>query len=83
MAARARWKIADAKNRLSELLNDVERDGPQEISRRGKVFIVVSQEEYWAQETARPSFKDWLLCGPDWQGIDVERDSTRPRDIAL
>ena len=81
MVARGRWKIADAKNRLSELLNDVERDGPQEISRRDKVFVVVEQGEFLAQGGSRPSFKDWLRNGPEWGDLDLERDQSRPRSI--
>lgn len=46
MGAARRWKVADAKARLSEVLHEAERQ-PQIISSRGReVAVVVSMEQY-------------------------------------
>lgn len=77
------WKLADAKNKLSELVNRVSSTGPQIIRRRGERFVVVSEREYRRLTGERPSLKKLLLDGPDLDGLDLERDRTPGRDIEL
>ena len=41
------WKLADAKNRLSEVIEKATEDGPQVITRHGKkVAYVVAAKDY-------------------------------------
>lgn len=77
------WKLADAKNRLSELVNRVSSMGPQIILRRKERFVVVSEREYRRLTGERPSLKQLLLEGPDLTGVDLERDRTPGRDVGL
>lgn len=59
------WSVADAKARLSELLDTVGRDGPQTISRRGRpVAVVVSLEEWERRKRRRGSLVDFFATSP-------------------
>ena len=41
------WKLQDAKNRFSEVVNEAVRSGPQIVTRRGKeTAVVLSMESY-------------------------------------
>ncbi|MFE7718346.1 type II toxin-antitoxin system Phd/YefM family antitoxin [Nocardia rhizosphaerihabitans] len=47
------WPLADAKARFSELIDTVEREGPQVISRHGREVAVIVPVEQWRRATAR------------------------------
>jgi prevent-host-death family protein len=79
------WSIADAKARLSELLDHAINDGPQAIARRGRqIAVVVSIEEWHKKSTRSGSLAEFLATSPlrDSQ-LDVERADATPRDIVL
>lgn len=77
------WKLADAKNRLSELVNRVIADGPQRIRRRADSFIVISERDYLVLVGKRPSLKKLLLNGPKLDQVRVDREASPMRDIEL
>jgi antitoxin Phd len=79
------WPLAEAKNRLSEVVRRARAYGPQTISIRGEdAVVVVSMAEFdLLRHPDRPrDFKEWLLSlkGLD---LDLERDKTPARDIEL
>ncbi len=80
------WSLAEAKNQLSELVRRAAQEGPQTISVRGEAAaVVISKAEYdRLVERARPrDFKEWLLNGPDLDGLDLEWDPAAAPDIEL
>ncbi len=78
------WQLADAKNRLSEVVDLTIKAGPQRIARRGKdIVVVVSLAEYDRLTGAKPSFRDYLSQGESLEGIDLERDNSPSRDVEL
>jgi prevent-host-death family protein len=78
------WNLADAKNRLSEVLDRARRDGPQTIRRRGDAFVLLPADEYERLTGAKPSFTDWLLNGPRVDALETpRRDSSPMRDASL
>ncbi|MGH3736761.1 MAG: type II toxin-antitoxin system Phd/YefM family antitoxin [Micromonosporaceae bacterium] len=87
----AHWQVQEAKQRFSEVLRAVERDGPQIITRHGEeVAVVISIEEYRGQ--AEPQqFGDALLGGPYFddkivavlEEVEAERKREFPREIDL
>jgi len=77
------WKLADAKNRLSELINRVAVDGPQRIRRHGDAFIVISERDYLRLVGDRPSLKTLLLNGPALDDLHLDRDASPMRDGEL
>lgn len=77
------WNLADAKNKLSEVVNLALTQGPQTITRRKDVVVVISAEEYAELTGRRQSFKDFLMSGPSLEGLDLDRDKTPMRNVEL
>ncbi|KST65809.1 type II toxin-antitoxin system prevent-host-death family antitoxin [Mastigocoleus testarum] len=78
------WRLADAKNRLTELVNKVLTVGPQIIHRRNDTVVVISKAEYERLIGERPSFKQHLLNPPHtMEDIDLERDKSSMRTVDL
>ena len=46
-----RWKLQDAKNHFSELVDSAIKEGPQEVTRRGKHAVVVLSFELYQELT--------------------------------
>jgi len=77
------WRLADAKNRFSELVNRALTEGPQRVHRRSDTVVVIAQREYEKLAGDRPSFKDLLLGGPGLDDLDLVRDRSPMRDVKL
>lgn len=70
------WQIQEAKNKLSEVVEEALRHGPQVISRRGaEVAVVLSCEEYLTLKKSRTNLAQFFLESPlRDSGLDLERD---------
>jgi prevent-host-death family protein len=77
------WQMADAKNRFSEVMNRAFREGPQRVRRRKEAVIVLAEEEYERLIGTRPDFKAYLMEGESLEGVQLSRDQSLGRDIAL
>ncbi|MGA2726027.1 MAG: type II toxin-antitoxin system prevent-host-death family antitoxin [Bryobacteraceae bacterium] len=78
------WRLADAKNRFSELVNRALVEGPQRVLRRDDAVVVVAEREYEKLTGTRPSFKEFLLGdGPNLEGLDLARDRSPIREAKL
>ena len=78
------WRLADAKNRFSELVSRALSEGPQRVLRRNDAVIVVAQRDYDRLTGGRPGFKEFLMgAKPKLEGIDLTRDRSPMRDIEL
>jgi prevent-host-death family protein len=77
------WQLADAKNRFSEVVTKALTEGPQRVRRRGDTVVIVSEDEYERLLGKKPSFKEYLRSGPSFEGLDLERDQSLPRDVEL
>lgn len=75
------WKVADAKNCFSELLDSADEHGPQEIRRRGKVYILFAKPV--DEEGTRNRLVEILLKGPSWDGVTVGCIPGKMRDFDL
>ena len=80
------WQLQEAKNKLSEVVDEALTDGPQVITKRGvETAIVLSYADYRKlllnQQTLSNFFRESPLVGVE---LYVARD-TRPNreDIAL
>ena len=78
------WTVADAKARLSEVIERAQTD-PQIITRHGKPSAVVVSAEEWARKTERKgTLAEFLLASPlRGADLDLERLRDQPRDIDL
>lgn len=75
------WKLTDAKNRFSEVVDRAMTEGPQRVTRRGEPAVVVlSEVEYQQLGGQRRTFKELILNGPDLTGVDLSRNQTPSRD---
>ena len=74
------WTVADAKARLSEVIERAQTD-PQIITRHGKPSAVVVSAEEWARKTDRKgTLAEFLLASPLREAdLDLER---APRSAA-
>ena len=77
------WNLADAKNRFSELVNLALKEGPQRIRRRNDEVVVIAAKEYDRLKGRQLKFKDYLLKGPSFEGLELERDQSPDREISL
>ncbi len=78
------WKLAEAKNRFSELVNKALIEGPQMVSRREDKVVVMSEHEYQNLTGQKPNFIEFLLDGDlDLDNVDFERDHSFAREVHL
>jgi antitoxin Phd len=75
------WKLADAKNQFSELVNRALSEGPQRVQRRNDSVIVLSEADYERLRGEQPNLRDYLLNGPDLSDLDMSRDQSLMREI--
>jgi antitoxin Phd len=77
------WKLAEAKNKLSEVVRRALQEGPQRIERRNDAVVVIAADEFDRLMGKRLSLKEYLLAAPDLGELDLERDRSPMRDVAL
>jgi prevent-host-death family protein len=78
------WRLADAKNRFSELVTRALAEGPQRVRRHDDAVVVVAERDYEKLTGKRPGFKEFLMGkGPSFEGLDLARDDAPMRDVKL
>lgn len=78
------WRLADAKNRFSEVVNRALTGSPQTVLRRREAVVVIARRDYERLAGKRPSFKQFLLGeGPSFRGLDLTRDRSPMRKVRL
>ncbi len=78
------WRLADAKNRFSEVVSRALRGSPQVVVRRREAVVVVARREYEKLTGRRPGFKKFLLGkGPRLEGLNLARDNSPMRKVRL
>ncbi len=77
------WKLSDAKNRLSELINLSLAGKPQEVTRRNEAVMIISKTDYDRLTGTRPDFKTYLSEGPDLTPLTLTRDRSAMREVHL
>lgn len=75
------WTLANAKARLSEVI-DRAQAGPQIITRHGRPNAVIVSAEEWARKTTRKgTLAEFLLSSPlHGADLELERVHDIPRD---
>jgi antitoxin Phd len=74
------WKLQDAKAKLSQLVEDALKIGPQIVTRRGKKTVVIlSVEEYEKLTSKKPTLKAFLLNCPK---MDDDFEFQRQKDYS-
>ncbi len=81
-----RWKLEDAKARLSEVVRLAGTTGPQLVTIRGKEAAVILAPEQYKQLLPKPKEHQSLvrfLQGLGLSDLDLEREHDTGREIAL
>jgi prevent-host-death family protein len=85
MAHDQTWSVAEAKARLSEVLDHALNDGPQAITRRGReIAIVVSTEEWHRKMSRSGSLAEFLAASPlRGSDLEIEREDAPAHNAVL
>jgi prevent-host-death family protein len=76
------WQVQEAKNKLSQVIEDAIHKGPQVITRHGtEVVVVLDYNEYRAMQASRPKLAEFFRNSPLANAeIDLERDTSAIRE---
>jgi prevent-host-death family protein len=79
------WSVAEAKAKLSEVIEKARTEGPQHVTRNGKDAVVVVSATEWARRTNMPQTMYEFLQRSPLKGseIDLERDPDQGRDVGF
>ena len=79
------WQLQEAKAQLSEVIQQAIKEGPQEITLRGKSAVVVmSSVDFHKLQKPQPSFLTFLRQSPlVGVNLEIKRDQNLTRDIDL
>jgi prevent-host-death family protein len=79
------WAVAEAKAKLSEVIERALTDGPQTITRHGRQAVVVVSAREWERTTRRQgTLADFFAASPlRRSGLKVERSEDGPREVGL
>ena len=77
------WGLADAKAKLSEVVDRAMREGPQHITKHGRPAVVLVTEDEWERVSGGRTLKH-VLTDPRVRGLmtDEERQAMLFRDPA-
>ena len=80
-----RWQLQTAKNKLSEVVDQACRQGPQVITSRGQdKAVVISFEQYRRLTAPRGSLVEFFRSSPlVGAELDFERSPDPGRDVEL
>src|SRR5687767_13918928 len=79
------WTVAEAKAKLSEVIEHAQRNGPQTITRNGRRAVVVVDAEEWERRTKRSvNLAEFFAASPlRGSGLKVRRAKDRMRPTGL
>jgi prevent-host-death family protein len=79
------WTVAEAKAKLSEVIERARNSGPQRITRHGKEAAVVVSAEEWKRKTKRKgNLAEFFAQSPlRDSGLKFERLNDSPRETEL
>lgn len=79
------WQLQDAKNRFSELVRRATEEGPQTVTKHGKISVVVmSIDDFKELEKPSTTLVDFFRSSPaSGVDIDISRDKALSRDVSL
>lgn len=80
------WAVAEAKAKFSEVVEQAQKKGPQQITKNGRPVAVVISIEEWKSEygTSKPkeSLADFFMNSPlRGSGVKIGRIRLDPRHI--
>jgi len=79
------WTVAEAKAKLSEVIDRAQSEGPQTITRNGRTAVVLVSFEEWERKTKRTGNLAEFFAGSPLResGLSIERSQEEAREIEL
>jgi prevent-host-death family protein len=77
------WQLQEAKQKFSQLVRRAIEEGPQTVTRHGEEAVIVISAAEFRRLTGAPDFKEFLLSGPSFDDLDLERQRDLPREVDL
>ncbi len=78
------WQLQEAKQGFSDLVRRTLAEGPQVVTRHGEeVVVVVAAADFRQRSEREADFTAFLLAGPDFDLLDIERSREPARDMDL
>jgi prevent-host-death family protein len=79
------WTVAEAKAKLSEVIERAQSTGPQAITRNGRKAVVVVAAEEWERKTKRVgNLAEFFAASPlRGSGLKIKRMTGRLRKLDL
>jgi prevent-host-death family protein len=79
------WTVADAKAKLSEVIDLARSGGPQTITRNGRTAVVIVAAEEWERKTKRTgNLAEFFAASPLRRSqLNAKRLKDRPRKVDL
>ena len=79
------WTVADAKAKLSEVIELAQSLGPQTITRNGRTAVVIVAAEEWERKTRRSgNLAEFFAASPlRASRLNAKRIKDRPRKVGL
>ncbi|HVN17218.1 MAG TPA: type II toxin-antitoxin system Phd/YefM family antitoxin [Dongiaceae bacterium] len=79
------WTVAEAKAKLSQVIDRALSEGPQTITRKGRTTAVLVGAEEWQRKTARAgSLAEFFASSPlRGSGLKLRRLHARPAKVRL
>ena len=79
------WTVAEAKAKLSEVIEHAQKYGPQTITRNGRRAVIVVDADEWERKTKRSgNLAEFFAASPlRGSGLKVRRTKDRLRPTGL
>jgi prevent-host-death family protein len=79
------WSVAEAKARLSEVIDRALKNGPQAITRNGRPAVIVVSSEEWSRRTERKGTLAQFFASSPLPGskLEVVRPQGESREVEL
>lgn len=77
------WNLAEAKSRLTDVVDLALTEGPQTITRRSDTVVLISAEKYAELTGQATDFKEFLFQATGLDELDLTRDQSPMREVDL
>jgi prevent-host-death family protein len=80
-----RWTVAEAKAKFSEVIDRAKSQGPQTITRNGRIAVVIVAAEEWERKTRRKgNLAEFFANSPlRGSGLKLKRANGKLRRVDL
>lgn len=80
-----KWQLQEAKARLSEVIKQASKEGPQTITMRGEpTAVLISKDDYERLKKPRGKFVDFMRKSPLYGvDLDLKREQTLTREADI